>query len=79
MRLRHTVIEQDEKRREATERKQAERKRDERLGMKPFCGKLAEGERTQIEKNAKARGFTDKTEYLYSLVMADTKELEADE
>lgn len=66
---------QERKRRKARERKQRQREREERLDMKPWGGKFSSGERNRIAAGAAAAGFEDHTEYLFSLVMADTKEL----
>lgn len=66
---------EDRKRRKAKERKQAQRKRDKLLDMQPWGGKFAAGERKRIAAGALASGFEDQTEYLFSLVLKDTKGL----
>jgi hypothetical protein len=67
----------EEKRAADAERKRKQRKREELLDMKPFVIDLAVGERRMIEENAQASGFEDQTEYLFSLVLADRKALDA--
>jgi hypothetical protein len=57
------------------ERKQLQRKREEKLGMKPWGGKFSTGERATIARGAAAGGFEDQTEYLFSLVQRDLSRL----
>lgn len=56
----------------ARERKAAQRKREALLDMQQWKGKFSSGERAEIARKAAAAGYDDQTEYLYSLVMADT-------
>lgn len=74
-----TETPEDKKRRQAAERQQRKRDREKKLGMKTFPMRLSQGEREQIAKNAKHHGFEDHTEYMYSLVMRDTSQIEQDE
>lgn len=63
----------DRKRRKARERKQRQRERDAALDMQPWGGRFSSGERKRIAVGALASGFEDQTEYLFSLVLRDTK------
>jgi hypothetical protein len=64
---------EDRARRHARERKARQRKRDAALDMQPWGGKFSSGERKRIAAGALASGFDDPTEYLFSLVLKDTK------
>lgn len=65
----------DRERRKARERKARQRKRDKLLDMQPWGGKFSSGERKLIASGALAGGFDDPTEYLFSLVRADSMRL----
>lgn len=64
---------QDRTRRKSRERKARQREREAKLDMQQWGGKFSSGERARIAAGALASGFDDQTEYLFSLVLADTK------
>ncbi len=59
----------------AAQRKRKQRERERKLDMKPFTMELAKGERAIIEEMANARGFEDQTEYVFSLVLKDWRDM----
>lgn len=63
----------DRRKRKQNERKAKQRANEKRLDMQPWGGKFSSGERKRIAAGALASGFKDQTEYLFSLVMRDTK------
>lgn len=65
--------EDERRKRKQNERKAQQRKRDAVLDMQPWGGKFSSGERKRIAAGALASGFEDPTEYLFSLVLKDTK------
>ena len=50
-----------------------QREREAKLDMQQWAGKFSSGERTRIAAGALASGFDDQTEYLFSLVLTDTR------
>ena len=68
-----TTDQQERTRRKNKERKARQRARDKKLDMQQWAGKFSSGERARIAAGALASGFDDHTEYLFSLVLADTK------
>ncbi len=62
---------EEKRRRLARERKQKQRERDERLGVKQYPFSLAATERDAIERAAAGAGYEDRVEYLLDLVDRD--------
>lgn len=54
-----------------TERKRNERKRNEALGMAEYRMNITKVEREAISEAAELRGYTNETEYIVRLVLAD--------
>jgi len=59
---------EETKRRKAKERKQKQIAREEKLGMKPWIGKVSRGERAMLDEKAEPEGFEDRTEFMIWLV-----------
>ena len=55
----------------AKERKRRERERDKALGVAEFRMKITATEREAIAEASELRGYTDQTEYIVRLVLAD--------